>query len=302
MLRIGVWFDSSHCSFGGPTLVLLGGLTGLLQDAEKTNRPITILINEPGDVNWIVGNMGDYTNIVNYLQNPLIGPMCFSHSDALVKDYSTHILWSAGKRFIIASEWYKNLVSVGLPFNDDTKAEGRTLSVWGSGVDTDFYTPNSDKTQDYFIYFKSQKYHDLSELHVYLFYEFFKLKGSMLTYYHYDAEMLKDAAQKSKFCFFMSKTETQCLAALEIMACNVPLFVIDTTEYVIEDVQVPATSVACWDDRCGMKSTWATFEKDFPNFIENLEKYRPREFVLEMYSFEAAAHQLRKLINPSETS
>jgi hypothetical protein len=298
MIRIGIWFDVTHCSYGGPTLVLLGGIIGLLQDAETTGRPIVILFNEPGDVNWIVGYLDDYKYIINSLKNPIIGPMCFSHTDALCKDYKTHRVWQAGKQYIIASEWFKNLVQLGLPFN----IEDKQLTVWGSGVDTEFYTPGVNKTQDYFVYFKSQKYASLSNVHVYLFNNYFKMAGSLLTYYHYNTTMLKETAQKSRFCIFMSGAETQCLAALEIMACNIPLFVIDTTSYTIEDITVDATSVTCWDERCGMKTTLDRLEQDFPTFYENLEKYRPREFVLENYSFEAAAHNLRKLLNPSETS
>jgi hypothetical protein len=299
MLRIGVWFDVTHCSYGGPTLVLLGGIKGLLKDAETTGRPITILLNEPGDVNWIVGYLEDYKLIVNSLKNPLIGPLCFSHTDALCEDYTTHRLWKAGKNFIIASEWFKTLIQVALPFNNPVEAASsweRKLTVWGSGVDTEFYTPSLDKTQDYFIYFKTQKYASLSNIHVYFFNNYFKLSGSLLAYYHYNATMLKEAAQKSRFCIFMSASETQCLAALEIMACDIPLLVIDTTSYTIEDITVDATSVTCWDERCGMKTTLERFDKDFPTFYENLEKYRPREFVLENYSFEAAGHNLRKLL------
>jgi hypothetical protein len=226
--------------------------------------------------------------------------MCFSHGDAICKDHTAQLVWQAGKKFIIASEWFKTLVCKGLPFSTNQLAENRTLTVWGSGVDTDFFTTakQEPKTQDYFLYFKSQKYNELSKLHIFLFNNYFKLAGTLLTYYHYDSAMLREAAQKSRFCIFLSSTETQCLAALEIMACDIPLFVIDATSYTIEDVTVPATSVTCWDERCGMKSTLETFEKDFPLFYERLETgvYKPREFVLENYSFEAASHKLRALL------
>lgn len=297
MLRIGIWFDTTHCSYGGPTLVLLGGIVGLLQDAETTKRPISILLNEPGDVNWIVGHIEDYKSIVNYIKTPVIGPLCFSHVDALCKDYKTHKLWQAGSNFIIASEWFKNLIRIGLPFN-----ETKQLTVWGSGVDTDYYRPSTEKTQEYFVYFKSQQYSDLAKLDVYLFNNYFKMPGTVLRYYHYNPSMLRETAQKSRFCIFMSSTETQCLAALEIMACGIPLFVIDATTYTIEDIKVEATSVTCWDERCGMKTSLEQLNTDFPVFYKNIEKYRPREFVLENYSFETAANSLRKMLNPSETS
>ena len=296
MLRIGIWFDTRHCSYGGPTLVLLGTLIGLIQDSVTTDRPVMILINENGDVNWVLQNILDY----DCVQNPIIGPLSLSHGDSLCQDYSQHPLWNLSRQFIVPSTWFRNLVCRGLPFDDPAQAGSRKLTVWGSGVDTDFFQPGEKKkTNDFFIYFKSQKYMYLNKLNVYLFNNYFKLAGNTVTYYHYTPQMLKDECHTSGFCFFMSTTETQGLAALEIMACDVPLFVLDVTVYTIEHIEAPSTSVTCWDDRCGMKSTWETLETDFPIFFENVQKglYRPREFVLEKYSFQKAAHELRTIFD-----
>jgi len=168
-------------------------------------------------------------------------------------------------------------------------------------VDTEYYTPHikpNNKSQDYFIYFKSQKYEDLQFLHVYLFQKYFKFCGQTLTYYHYTQEMLRDASRKSRFCIFVSNTETQGLAALEILACDIPIFVLDCTTYTNAQIRFDgATSVTCWDERCGMKSSMHTIHDDFPQFLSRLDTYKPREFVCSDYSFEAAGRRLRELIS-----
>lgn len=300
-LRIGIWFDSRHCSFGGPTSVLLGTILGLFQNAERTKRPIVILLNEPGDVNWIMSNTEHMAESIQKAQDPLIGPLCFSFGDAELdpEAYKDHIVWKYGTRYIVASEWFKAWISYGLPFRNPSLAGHRTLSVWEAGVDTDRFRPSEmPPKQDYFIYFKSQQYDHLQTLHTYLFHNYFGYRGSVLLYYNYDPAMLAELAANSRFCIMLDLTETQGLAALEIMACNCPLFVLDYTVYSGQKFSMQgATSVTCWDKRCGMKSSFDTLETDFPVFLEKLPSYRPREFVCESYSFERAAHTLRDLLS-----
>ena len=296
-LRIGIWFDPRHISYGGPAMVLIGTILGFIQDAATTQRPIIILINESGDVNW---NINAYM-IEDHTQstpNLVCGPMCFSIDDAETKDLSANKLWTHGKHFVIPSEWYKWCISRGLPFMDEQQSNGRSCTVWGAGVDVHRFQPSpTPKTQDYFVYFKSQNYQDLQQLHKYLFNNYFQYTGSVLIYYHYDPNMLVAMAQKSRFCIVVDKTETQGLASLEIMACDCPLFVLDYTVFECKTFQVHgASSVPCFDNRCGMKSSVETFQTDFPTFLNNLPKYKPREFVLEKYSYEAAAHTLRDIL------
>jgi hypothetical protein len=120
----------------------------------------------------------------------------------------------------------------------------------------------------------------------------------VITYYNYDADMLRDAAASSRFCILIDNPETQGLAALEIMACDCPLFVLDATHFQSKTLAMGgATSVTCWDPkRCGKKSSREAMETDFPAFLAALPTYRPREFVLERHSYKAAARALRGLL------
>lgn len=284
-------------AYGGPTLVILGAILGFYKDAETTHRPVILLINEPGDVNWNI----DASNIQENskkIPNMTFGPSCFSIDDAETKDINSHPLWKRGERFLIPSEWFKWGVCRGLPFDNPNVAGNHTLTVWGSGVDIDRFCPsNTNKTQDYFIYFKSQNYRDLEIINRYLFNNYFHYTGTILTYYHYDADMLLDTARKSRFCIMLDRTETQGLASLEIMATDCPLFVLDWTSHEFRSfILNGASSVPCWDKRCGLKSSIETMENDFSTFLSNISTYKPREFVSEKYSFESSAHILRELI------
>lgn len=314
MLRIGIWFDARHCAYGGPTLVLLGTILGLYQDAVRRNKPILILLNEPGDVNWAVDATENLEYASQKAPNIIIGPACFSSSDVAVKadNLENHRIWKHIKHGIVPSMWFGRYISHGLPFLDPKRANGRRLHVWGAGVDVDRFCPDRcfEKTQDYFIYFKSQRYDDLRTIQSYMFTNYFQFRGTILSYYSYTPEMLCEAARRSRFCIMIDRTETQGLASLEIMACDCPLFVLDWTEHMYEgDDHVyrfqGASSVPCMDHRCGMKSSWQDLEKDFPTFLSQLSTYTPREYVLESYSFEASARKLRALmdvVNHAETS
>jgi hypothetical protein len=305
MIRIGIWFDPRHCAYGGPTVVFLGTILGLLQDAERRKKPCILLFNEPGDINWSLDMSENIDYMTQKAPNVLIGPACFTNSDVAVKDdeLMNHPLWKYGRNTVVPSKWYGHFINRGLPYLETTKSEGRRLFIWGAGVDIDRFCPNPQipKTQDFFIYFKSQNYEHLYTINAFLFKNYFNFRGSILTYYTYTPDMLVAAARSSRFCIMLDRTETQGLASLEIMACNCPLFVLDCNEHVHESKDIAytmkgASSVPCMDDRCGMKSGFETLGRDFAFFLQKLGSYTPRDYVLESYSFEASARKLRNLL------
>jgi hypothetical protein len=298
-LRIGVWFDVAHISYGGPALVLVGTILGFLQDATATQRDVVILLNAVGDVNWSIGRAEDPDSARAKIPRAWYGPTCFTHADADVRDLSASAVWNDCGRVLFPSAWFRDYVCCGLPYGDAARAGARQQTVWSAGVDVDFFSPaGAEKTQDYFIYFKSQKYDDLCALQKYLFNNYFKIRGSVLVYYHYDPEMLRAAARASKFCIMLDATETQGLAALEILACDCPMFVLDATKYVGPTFTLEgATSVTCWDACCGLKSHMTRLATDFPLFMDSLATYAPRRWVVENHSYAAAAHRLREIIS-----
>jgi hypothetical protein len=293
-LRIGIWFDEGHVPFGGPSLVFVGTLLGLYQWSAESGQHIIVLFNETGDVNWSINSFT--SNNPRKLENLWCGPLVYNHGDVLTH-YENHDAWKTKQNVLFPSVWFADMICTAMPYKDPRKAEGRRHDVWPSGVDVDYFCPSQiNKTQDYFIYYKSQTPNDLQAIQQYLFDNWFGIKGTIMTYYFYDKEMLRNVARSSKFCIMLDNTETQGLAALEIMATGCPLFVCDAETYTINENNYPATSVTNMDNSCGIKSTLKNISKDFPTFIENLETYTPRNYVVANYSFKAAAGRLLDLI------
>lgn len=299
MLRIGVWFDPRHSAYGGPTTVLLGTILGFYQHAQESGLEILILLNEPGDVNWSVDKGIDVQYNCLKAQNLWHGPACFAHADAEVESFAENNTWNFCRRALFPSEWYQTWICTGLPYNNPTVAEDRQHMIWPAGVDTEYFVPAAEETkkQDYFIYFKSQNNKTLLHVLKYLFDTYFGLRGTIITYYSYDHEILKTTAQGSKFCIMIDNTETQGLASLEIMSVGCPLFVLDATIYSGAKFGIQgSTSVTCWDPLCGLKSSLEKLETDFPEFIANLPAYNPRPFVCDNYSYKAAARRLLEIL------
>lgn len=297
-LRIGVWFDARHLSFGGPTRVLLGTIQGFYQYASTQNIHIVVLLNEPGDYNWFLDSTENFLQSIYKAPQALLGPCVLNIGFSEKDEYTKSNHWKHGMHFLIPSAWTHFLISQnGYPFLEQDLAGPRSLSIWPSGVDANFFCPSGPRTQDFFVYHKSQHYDELEKMFRYLFNNYFYLRGNILVYYHYDADMLREAASKSRFCIMLDRPETQGLASLEIMACDCPLFVLDSTVFYGEKQSLHGvTSVTCMDDRCGMKSSFSTFQDDFSVFLSKLESYTPRAYVLESYSFEKAAERLINLV------
>lgn len=305
-IRIGIWFNPAHTAFGGPAQVLIGTMLGFLQVAED----VVIRLNEPGDLNWLVDHPVSYTEFdwgTRGLRRA-VGPLIFSHADVKIQDPNTSPVWRLGASqltlYLAPSLWFGHWIARGLPFYDT--AHHRPMAIWGAGVNTEYFRPLAlplaragPKRHSYFIYFKSQNWSDLKAVHEYLFNNYFRLHGPTLMYYFYTHEELRDTAQQADFCILLDAAETQGLAALEIMACGCPLFVLDCDGYSGEGFATKeATSVPCWESRCGKKSSVTKIAEDFPQFLEEMAagKYQPREFVEEQYSWVAAAGKLRRML------
>jgi hypothetical protein len=301
-LRIGIWMNPSHAAFGGPAQVLLGTVLGFLQSSDD----VLLFLNEPGDVNWIVDPPERFHEVdwgTRGLRR-VCGPLVFSHADVMIQDPNTSPVWCLGASqltlYLAPSLWFGKWVSHGLPFYD--LSHHRPMVVWGAGVNTDWFRPLPTPVpplHTYFIYFKSQNWADLRAVHEYLFTNYFRLHGPTIMYYFYSHEELRHAAQNAEFCIMLDATETQGLAALEIMACGCPLFVLDCAEYRGECYSTSeATSVPCWSPECGMKSSVARIAEDFPQFLGKLGagEYSPRGFVEREYSWAAAAGKLRRMM------
>jgi hypothetical protein len=98
---------------------------------------------------------------------------------------------------------------------------------------------------------------------------------------------------------YFSRHETQGIAAQQMMASGVPLFVWDEggewqdPKYVPHRVRFsPVSSMPYWDARCGEKfADAAALGETFDRFWQGVEtrRYTPRQFILERFTLEARA-------------
>ena len=70
-----------------------------------------------------------------------------------------------------------------------------------------------------------------------------------------------------------------------------------TQEYGRRNEAVPCTSIPYWDDRCGeIFYKQEEFETKFVEFINKLNMYKPREYILENLSVEKCAKRFKEFV------
>ena len=102
-----------------------------------------------------------------------------------------------------------------------------------------------------------------------------------LQYGNYTPKEFNESLGQVKYCIIIDNTESQGIAIQEMMACNKPLYVWDTTVWTyVPEYPAPATSVPYWSDECGMKVyNFQKFEENFDEFISNLDDYCPADYI-----------------------
>ena len=292
-MEIGLWLHIGHFAAGGPTAVIIGVMIGIKQVIPNS----TILINEPGFINFQL--FGRDRDIRLYPIDTVFGPNPIPLQHVGSDDPNNDQSWRYAKNMIFSSMWVINWLGQRFPIKEAIKEKNKNIHLWEAGIDTDYFTPlalenGNEKTQDFFIYYKSQNMQDIESIWSFLFHDYYGMKGSLICYHFYTPEMLRDAARKSKFCIMLDNEETQGLAAIEIMACNCPIFCIDRTYYVCgkKAMEGTVTSIVSWSPVCGLKSTKENWKSDFPTFLANLSSYTPAIFASTNYTYKESAKKL----------
>lgn len=106
-------------------------------------------------------------------------------------------------------------------------------------------------------------------------------------------------SQRSRAMVYLSRHETQGIAAQQVLAADVPVFAWDEGGF-WQDPQYypgrvkfePVTSVPYWDDRCGVKfRTGTEIAPAFDTFWRGVEGgvYCPRQMIVENLTLERCA-------------
>lgn len=168
-------------------------------------------------------------------------------------------------------------------------------------VNTDKFIPTNTVKNNVFIYFKRRKPEEL--LLITKFLESKNIKYHIFDYIkRYNEEDYLKYLQNSKYGIILGAHESQGFAIEEALSCNVPLLVWTVTSMQQEEgsnfPNIKATSIPYWDQRCGeFFYKKEEFETKYNEFINKLDTYKPREYVLENLSAKKCAENFKQLLH-----
>jgi hypothetical protein len=283
-MKIGIFCSNNRNINWGPGKVIYNLLLGL----ELKN--IKYSFNEVCEFNH--GAISEIDFSILPLNTP-IGPNVFSIPEEQ-KDVITKF-----KNFIFNSEWARNLNSKYKIFDDKNKY------IWSSGIETDKYV-DVDKNIEYdcLIHFKNRSNNELNIVKEML--NKYKQSFILLNHSNYNPEDIIKYSSKCKYCIILDNTETQGFANMEIMSCNLPCFVFDKNDWLdsrkFNKNVWPngfnfATTVPYFNGDCGIKTNFKVdYNNDFEKFINNLEKYNPREYILQNHTIEKSTNKFLEIM------
>jgi glycosyltransferase involved in cell wall biosynthesis len=93
--------------------------------------------------------------------------------------------------------------------------------------------------------------------------------------------------QECLYCIILDNIETQGIASMEIMSCNLPCLIID--------LEIPNNigyvPFPYYSSQVGMITSIENLDKDIPIFLKNIANYSPREYIVENFSLEVCAQK-----------
>jgi len=188
-------------------------------------------------------------------------------------------------------------------------------------VNTDLYSPTNsikDRPRNYIIYEKSRSPDEFQFIQSRIV-PFLELNGytqKRFNYqYKYKEEDLRHTAQNSQFAIIIDGSESQGYALEQLMSCDVPLLVWDIKtmfdNYNNNDAlslrhtnfKLKATSVPYWKDTCGeIAYTKEEVCTKILVLLNNINTYRPREYIIQTLSPEKCLNYLLNLYKEYEIS
>ena len=291
----------------GPMRVFLNLIAGLdrLGAAYRVNDYRYIRAN-PGELACVIGKPQVLSKIP--CETPILfGTSIYSHPN----DDPDLPKRRPIRQVLLPSPWVRDMFSEVWP---------DCLTVWPAGIDTERWTPVPTAARDIDvliydrIFWHREEY--VRSLIAPLKAELHRrgLNVEVLRYGSYREEQLFALSRRVRSMVYLSRHETQGLAAQQMMASGVPLFVWDEgglwqdPEYAPHQVRFgPVSSMPYWDERCGMKfATIAQFGSAFDDFWLGVETglYAPRQMIVEHFTLEQRARAYLdiacKYVSPAE--
>jgi len=125
----------------------------------------------------------------------------------------------------------------------------------------------------------------------------------------YDEKTYIEKCASAPFCIWLGRHESQGFALQECLSSGTPIFVIDVDSMCDELTKsgyqywpnnwsiYKATACPYFDNQCGFISNKKDWKSDFDIFINKLDSYKPREYVLENLSPKVISENWINVIN-----
>jgi hypothetical protein len=185
---------------------------------------------------------------------------------------------------------FKNLPMTGIPF----------------GVDTLKFSPNNTiEKNNVIIYYKQRDPREFQLLVNFLNNK--QITFKVFDYLHrYKEEDFLNYLKTCKYCIWLGRHESQGFALQEILSCDVPILVwsvkLRKQEYPYrveyQNVSSEVSTIPYWDSKCGEYFyEFNEFENKYNTFMNNLNNYKPRQFILDNLSMEKCSEKWNQLIS-----
>lgn len=201
--------------------------------------------------------------------------------------------------YIQPSEWVLKFWSDNIKYK---VVNGLNIQKLPFGVDTvkfDKYKDLSERNK-IFIYFKNRDPIDLTFIKNFMNSK--NIEYKIFSYNdRYSEEDYINYLRESLYGIWVGGHESQGFALQEALSCDVPLLVWNiksmNQEYGSNYEDIPAKTNSYWHERCGEEFfNSLELEPIYYKFINNLENYKPREFILENLSLEICENKLIDII------
>jgi len=269
--ELGLFYTNSKDS-GGPGKVALNLTKGL--------KALNVEVKE-NEVSKYNGCLQLVSNYIKLPQNTLMGP------NLVVIPPECLDMWKRFEHYVVPSKW---CIPVYRKY-DITK--NANFYIWPSGIDTDFFNERKNIQWDCLIYAKRTPRPVLESIVNEL--KKLNLSFRIIFYGYYNTSEFLAALQTSRFCIVAAKTESQGVAQMEVMSTNTPCYILNKEvwdDYGPEHAS-PASSAPYFSEECGILS------KDFlrfGEFLDNLNNYNPRSYILREHTLEKSAFKYLKIL------
>jgi hypothetical protein len=177
------------------------------------------------------------------------------------------------------------------------------LKSFAFPVNTEQFNDLGKDKSKVFIYYKSRKPEELKYIESFLTNK--NIEYQIFDYVkRYDENNYIRCLQESKYGIWVGRHESQGFALQEALSMNIPLLVWNVKsmnqEENINYPEIFGTVIPYWDERCGEYFYEQNeFIQTYDKFINKLNTYKPREYVLDNLSIKKCAKRFNELITSS---